>query len=59
MTDLLAEMALPDPAATADQLVMLRDGAMVRGHLDPDPAARTTALVAAGRAVLDAARAVG
>jgi hypothetical protein len=31
----------------------------VRGHLDPDPAARTTALVAAVRAVLDAARAVG
>jgi AcrR family transcriptional regulator len=31
--DLLAELDVPDSAAAADQLVMLRDGAMVSGYL--------------------------
>src|ERR1700761_4234741 len=34
--DLLAEMDVPDPALVADQVVMLRDGAMVSGYLS-DP----------------------
>lgn len=47
--------AAPDrAAATARQLMMLRDGAMVAGHAD-DPAAVADALVAAGRAVLGSA----
>jgi AcrR family transcriptional regulator len=48
--DLLAEMDVPDPALVADQLVMLRDGAMVSGYLS-DP-------VTVGDALYDAIRAV-
>ncbi|TQM06272.1 TetR/AcrR family transcriptional regulator [Pseudonocardia kunmingensis] len=59
LQELLREMAIPDGAAVADQLVILRDGAMVRGYLDADPTVRTDAITRAGRAVLDGARAAG
>jgi AcrR family transcriptional regulator len=49
--DLLDEIAVPDSARVADQLVMLRDGAMVSGYLS-DPRAVTDALYHAGRAVI-------
>jgi AcrR family transcriptional regulator len=50
--ELLAELGVPDPAATADQLMMLRDGAMVSGHLGRAPEQVWPALVAAGRALI-------
>jgi AcrR family transcriptional regulator len=49
--DLLEEISVRDPAQAADQLVMLRDGAMVSGYLS-DPAAVAGALYNAGRAVI-------
>lgn len=54
---LLAEMGIHHPDTVADQLIILRDGAMVSGYLDSDPTARTDSIVRAGRAVIDAARA--
>jgi AcrR family transcriptional regulator len=48
--DMLAEMNVPDPALAADQLVMLRDGAMVSGYLS-DPETVGDALYAAILAV--------
>jgi len=42
---------IPDSARVADQLVMLRDGAMVSGYLS-DPATVADALCNAGRAVI-------
>ena len=57
VTDLLGEMAIEDRETVADELVMLRDGAMVGGYLGSDPAARTDAVVRAGRAVIEAAQA--
>jgi AcrR family transcriptional regulator len=49
--DLLDEINIPDSARVADQLVMLRDGAMVSGYLS-DPSAVAYALLQAGRAVV-------
>ena len=49
--DLLDEINVPDPARAADQLVMLRDGAMVSGYLS-DPSTVADALYNAGRAVI-------
>jgi AcrR family transcriptional regulator len=49
--DLLDEISIPDSARVADQLVMLRDGAMVSGYLS-DPATVADALYNAGRAVI-------
>ena len=49
--DLLDEISIPDSARVADQLVMLRDGAMVSGYLG-DPATVADALCNAGRAVI-------
>ena len=49
--DLLDEISIPDSARVADQLVMLRDGAMVSGYLG-DPATVADALGNAGRAVI-------
>lgn len=49
--DLLDEIEVPDSARVADQLVMLRDGAMVSGYLS-DPRSVTDALYNAGRAVI-------
>src|ERR1700761_4755428 len=48
--DLLAEGDVPDPALVADQVVMLRDGAMVSGYLS-DPVTVGDALYGAIRAV--------
>jgi AcrR family transcriptional regulator len=51
MRELAAEIGTPDPDAAADDLVLLRDGAMVSGYLgDPDDAA--AALIRAGRTVV-------
>ncbi|WP_433296255.1 TetR/AcrR family transcriptional regulator [Pseudonocardia sp. CA-142604] len=55
--DLLGEMAIPDRETVADQLIILRDGAMVTGYLGPDPAALTDPLIKAGRAAINDARA--
>ena len=49
--DLLDEISVPDSARVADQLVMLRDGAMVSGYLS-DPSTVADALYNAGRAVM-------
>jgi AcrR family transcriptional regulator len=49
--DLLDEISIPDSARVADQLVMLRDGAMVSGYLS-DPGTVADALRNAGRAVI-------
>src|ERR1039457_3577722 len=49
--DLLDEISVPDPARVADQMVMLRDGAMVSGYLS-DPSAVADALYMAGRAII-------
>jgi AcrR family transcriptional regulator len=51
LQDLLDEMNIPDSARVADQLVMLRDGAMISGYLS-DPSAVGDALDNALRAVL-------
>jgi AcrR family transcriptional regulator len=50
--DLLDEINVTDPAPAADQLVMLRDGAMVSGYLS-DPSTVAAALYNAGRAVIE------
>jgi AcrR family transcriptional regulator len=55
LTGLLGEMGIRDRATVADQLMILRDGAMVGGYLEPDSTTRTEALVRAGRAVIEAA----
>lgn len=49
--DLLDEIDVPDSARVADELVMLRDGAMVSGYLS-EPSAVADALYNAGRAVI-------
>jgi AcrR family transcriptional regulator len=49
--DLLDEISIPDSARVADQLVMLRDGALVSGYLS-DPSTLADALYNAGRAVI-------
>lgn len=49
--DMMAPLGLTDPAGTADQLVMLRDGAMVSGYLG-DPATVSRSLGRAARAVI-------
>ncbi|MCC9196977.1 TetR/AcrR family transcriptional regulator [Arthrobacter sp. zg-Y820] len=50
----LTRLGAPDPDALADQLLMLRDGAMVHGYVS-DPAGVAASLVSAGRALLAAA----
>jgi AcrR family transcriptional regulator len=55
-TALLTALGVDDPAATAAELVMLRDGAMVAGYVgDPDVVA--AALARAGAAIVAAHRA--
>jgi AcrR family transcriptional regulator len=51
MTEIVAEADVPNAAVAADELVMLRDGAMVSGYLS-DPEHVTAALDAGYRAVL-------
>jgi AcrR family transcriptional regulator len=50
--DFLGELGLTDSSDVADQLVILRDGAMVSGYLG-DPRTVGDALYAAGRAVIE------
>jgi len=50
--ELLDELGVPGSDRVADELVMLRDGAMVSGYLS-DPRAVADALYAAGRAVIE------
>ncbi|MCC3265692.1 TetR/AcrR family transcriptional regulator [Arthrobacter gengyunqii] len=47
----LAQLGAQDPDSLADQLLMLRDGAMVHGYV-ADPAGVSTALINGGRAIL-------
>jgi AcrR family transcriptional regulator len=51
IADLLDEINIPDSAQVADQLVMLRDGAMISGYLS-DPSTVADALYNAGRAII-------
>jgi AcrR family transcriptional regulator len=51
LQDLLDEISVPDSARAADQLVMLRDGAMVSGYLS-DPSIVADALDKAFRAII-------
>jgi hypothetical protein len=51
--DLLDEINVPNSAQAADQLVMLRDGAMVSGYLS-DPSTVADALRNAASAVITA-----
>lgn len=48
---LIAPLSLPDPAAVADELMLLRDGAMVAGYLG-DPAAVAGSFLRACQAVI-------
>lgn len=48
---LVAPLGLPDPAGTADDLMLIRDGAMVAGYLD-QPAAVAAAFLRSSRAVI-------
>lgn len=53
VTELLTDLGADRPGVVADQLIMLRDGAMVHGFMS-DPAAVTESLVTAGRAIVSA-----
>ncbi|WP_332666201.1 TetR/AcrR family transcriptional regulator [Aeromicrobium sp.] len=50
--ELLTELGVDDVDAKAEQLMMLRDGAMVAGYVGRTPEAVAKALTAAGRAVI-------
>lgn len=50
--EMLEELEVPQAARVADELVMLRDGAMVSGYLS-DPTTVADALYNAGRAVIE------
>ena len=50
--ELLTELEVDDVDAKADQLMMLRDGAMVAGYVGRTPKAVAATLTAAGRAVI-------
>lgn len=52
IVELLDELDVRDSPRVADQLVMLRDGAMVSGYLS-DPEMVAAALYAAGRAIIE------
>ncbi|MGM1064440.1 TetR/AcrR family transcriptional regulator [Saccharothrix sp. Mg75] len=56
LRDLLVRLGITDPAAAVDQLIFLRDGAMLAGYLNLDRADRAESIVSAGRAVVEAAR---
>jgi AcrR family transcriptional regulator len=53
VTDLLTDLGTDRPGVVADQLIMLRDGAMVHGFMG-DPTTVTDSLVTAGRAIVAA-----
>ncbi|WAP52341.1 TetR/AcrR family transcriptional regulator [Arthrobacter sp. ATA002] len=50
----IAQLGAARPGDVADQLLMLRDGAMVHGYV-ADPAGVSASLISAGRAILAAA----
>jgi AcrR family transcriptional regulator len=50
--ELLTELGVADAGSKAEQLMMLRDGAMVAGYVGRTPEAVADSLVAAGRAVI-------
>lgn len=52
VAELLAELGASDAAAKADQLMMLRDGAMVAGYVGGTPETVSASLITAGRAVI-------
>ncbi|MDQ2587030.1 TetR/AcrR family transcriptional regulator [Saccharothrix yanglingensis] len=54
--ELLGELGVADRAAAVEQLIFLRDGAMLAGYLSLDRADRAESIVRAGRAVVEAAR---
>ena len=51
LEEMVAPLGLAEPASVADQLVLLRDGAMVSGYLG-DPATASSSLHRAARAVI-------
>ena len=51
LEEMIAPLGLSEPTSTADQLVLLRDGAMVSGYLG-DPATVSRSLHRAARAVI-------
>lgn len=53
--EMLAQVGITEVSAAAGQLMMLRDGAMIAGHLDP-PEAVADSLYNASRAVIKAHR---
>lgn len=53
-TELLTELGVDDAASKGEQLMMLRDGAMVAGYVGRTPKAVSGALIAAGRAIIAA-----
>jgi AcrR family transcriptional regulator len=55
LAEMLAQVGITEAAAAAGQLMMLRDGAMIAGHLDP-PEAVADSLYNASRAVVEAHR---
>jgi AcrR family transcriptional regulator len=55
VADLLRELGTDTPEVVADQLIMLRDGAMVHGFMG-DPTTVTDSLVTAGGAIISAHR---
>ncbi|MFC3300356.1 TetR/AcrR family transcriptional regulator [Arthrobacter agilis] len=50
---LLRDLGVDEPDVVSDQLIMLRDGAMVHGYM-ADPTAVAESLVTAGRAIIGA-----
>ncbi|MET0468628.1 MAG: TetR/AcrR family transcriptional regulator [Aeromicrobium sp.] len=52
IVELLDELGIDDAPARAEQLMMLRDGAMVSGYLGRAPEQVTSGLVAAGRSII-------
>ena len=50
--ELLTELKVDDVEARADQLMMLRDGAMIAGYLGGSPDEVEASLIAAGRAII-------
>ncbi len=55
LRELLEELGIAESAAAVDQLIMIRDGAMLAGYLSLDPRSRADTITAAGRAVVEAA----
>jgi AcrR family transcriptional regulator len=56
LAEMLSELGIDDAPEVVDQLVMLRDGAMIGGYLDQVPESRAKSIIDAGRAIIDTAR---